>query len=291
MRRVFVALISAVSVVAFTHMVSAADLYQPAYKPLPSPPLTVADWSGVYIGLEGGYGWGKQDFNPAFNFFQEPSGIDPTFPIISSVNQSGWLGGGFAGVQKQWGSWVLGLEADIDWADINGTTTASTTNVIPCSLCTASVTTGESINSKFDEIGMAGPKIGWAFSPNWMIYAMGGLAWAHEEVNANESTSEVCSPARPCNDQHIPLSEAEAFGQSGGLSTFGYAVGGGLDYKWQLDAGSAVIFGVKYLHYGFGDNSFVLTDNTFTTARSLSFNANQSADVVTGRVSYLFSTH
>jgi len=33
------------------------------------------------------------------------------------------------------------------------------------------------INSKIDELGFAGPKIGWAFSPNWMIYGTGGLAW------------------------------------------------------------------------------------------------------------------
>lgn len=68
MRRVSIALISAASIVAFTRMASAADLYQPAYKaPLPPPP--VADWSGVYAGLEGGYGWGNQRIDPAFALF------------------------------------------------------------------------------------------------------------------------------------------------------------------------------------------------------------------------------
>jgi len=72
---------------------------------------------------------------------------------------------------------------------------------------------------------------------------------------------------------------------------FGYAVGGGLDYKWQLDAGSAIILGAKYLHYGFGSDSLVLVNNQFTNAENLSFNTKESVDLVVGRISYLFSIH
>jgi hypothetical protein len=97
-------------------MASAADLYQSAYK-APSPP--VQDWSAVYVGVEGGYGWGHERFDAAFDPFlkSDPSLVlppvsgAPTAPVppipfvindptISSVHQSGWLGGGFAGVQK-----------------------------------------------------------------------------------------------------------------------------------------------------------------------------------------------
>jgi hypothetical protein len=52
-----------------------------------------------------------------------------------------------------------------------------------------------------------------------------------------------------------------------------------------------VILGVKYLHYGFGNNSLVLVDNQFTNAESLSFNTKESVDLVVGRVSWLFSIH
>lgn len=60
MRRLFVALTSTVSIVALTHIASAADLSpRVVYKAAPPPP--VQDWSGVYVGIEGGYGWGKQN--------------------------------------------------------------------------------------------------------------------------------------------------------------------------------------------------------------------------------------
>jgi outer membrane immunogenic protein len=306
MRKIRTKLLATAALLALSGSAYAADLGQPVYK-APPPPPPVQDWSGVYVGLEGGYGWGKQDFNPAFNFFG-PSEIEvidpPVNPTISSVNQSGGVFGGFAGVQKQWGSWVLGLEAEVDWADINGTTTATTTNSVhPVVVLTESPdvaltpktltqTETESINSKIDEVGYVGPKVGWAFSPNWMVYATGGVAWAHKEDNASETLTQTCSPGSfTCSSFD---SFMDSFGpQSGGISMFGYAVGGGLDYKWQLDAGSAVILGVKYLHYGFGNDTLTLVDNqnTFAAFSPISFNTKESLDIVTGRISWLFSIH
>lgn len=319
MRRVSVALISAVSVVALTHMALAADLYHPAYKSPPPLPPPVQDWSGVYVGVEGGYGWGHERFDAAFDpflksdplIFQEATGIAlappaPTpfvinDPTISSVNQRGWLGGGFGGVQKQWGSWVLGLEAGIDGADIKGSTTA--TNFQTCVDCrqggiiplaapppNININQSQTINSKIDLLGFAGPKVGWAFSPNWMIYGLGGLAWAHQEANASQNqTVQQCTGTRcvPFSDGEFDFSRT----QSGGLTTFGWAAGAGIDWKYEIDPGSAVILGVKYLHYGFGNNTLTLADNQFGTGASFGINTKESVDVVTGRISYLFSIH
>ena len=75
---------------------------------------------------------------------------------------------------------------------------------------------------------------------------------------------------------------------------FGWAAGGGIDYKWQIDPGSAVIFGVQYLHYGFGSNTLVLANNQSGSEigfSSFGVNTNERVDVIKGRISYLFSIH
>jgi outer membrane immunogenic protein len=298
-------------------MASAADLGpRVVYKAPPLPP-PVQDWSGVYVGVEGGYGWGTQNFNPAFDpffnsdpsiFLPGPSAVHPIGPpfaifdpTISSVNQSGGLAGVFAGVQKQWGSVVLGAEISADWADINGSTTA--TNSQTCHGCFITIPPGavpvvggnininqsQTINSKIDELGFAGPKAGWAFGPNWMIYGTGGLAWAHVKEDASQTQAVTCTNAAcaAALDATFDFSQT----QSGGLTMFGWAAGGGIDYKWQIDPGSAVVFGVKYLHYGFGNNTLVLADNINGSGFSNAIDTKEHVDVVTGRISYLFSIH
>src|SRR5262249_45059938 len=63
-----------------------------------------------------------------------------------------------------------------------------------------------------------------------------------------------------------------------------------IDYKYEIDPGSAVVLGVKYLHYGFGNNTLTLADN-FGTGTSFAINTKQDVDTITGRISYLFSIH
>src|SRR5215472_11080711 len=71
MRRLFVALTSSVSVLAFAHMASAADILRKAPPPAPLPP-PIQDWFGVYVGIEGGYGWGHQSLSGNAPFLLTP---------------------------------------------------------------------------------------------------------------------------------------------------------------------------------------------------------------------------
>jgi outer membrane immunogenic protein len=76
------------------------------YVPVPAPIFT---WTGIYIGINGGYGFGTGDFS---------SGTS-----VSSVN--GFLVGGTLGGNYQIGSFVIGLEGDGDWSNFDGTNTTS----------------------------------------------------------------------------------------------------------------------------------------------------------------------
>ena len=87
---------------------SAADL---SVKAPPVPPMVaIYDWTGFYLGVNGGYGWGQQD----------PLAVLSNRFDRSSFNMSGGVFGGTVGAQIQKGHVVLGVEADIDWANISG---------------------------------------------------------------------------------------------------------------------------------------------------------------------------
>jgi outer membrane immunogenic protein len=103
MKRVFVA---GAALLALASSAVAADLPapQPYYKGpayLP-PPL----WSGFYLGVNGGGAFGNS-----------------TWDTAGSINTSGGLVGGTIGYNYQINRFVIGVEGDIDWASISGTTT------------------------------------------------------------------------------------------------------------------------------------------------------------------------
>jgi outer membrane immunogenic protein len=77
---------------------------QPYYK-APAE-VQVYNWTGFYIGINGGGGFGRSQWDS----------------IGSSFDVSGGLVGGTVGYNYQFGQAVVGVEGDIDWADINGTT-------------------------------------------------------------------------------------------------------------------------------------------------------------------------
>ena len=349
MRRLLVALTSTVSVVALTHMASAADLRVVTKAPPPLPP-PVQDWSGVYVGVEGGYGWGHENVNNSVPFALTPADTDchklhdglPCFNVpdagltgthgllanfaelspldlsSSGGNQSGGVVGGFFGVQKQWGSWVLGLEGSVDYAHITSSsnpgfltsTVTHTPEFIGASPNTGTftqATNAVNFNSTINTIGAVNAKVGYAWSPNWMIYGTGGMAFAHEKNNISISQSlfhldcdtgdtTVCDArtgsfafeSDATSGDGVVRTAFSNFAGAGGTTLFGWTAGAGIDYKWQLDPGSAIIFGIDYKHYGFGNHTFTVADNN---GGSFSFNASQDIDVIKGRISYLFSIH
>ncbi|MBK1865098.1 outer membrane protein [Aestuariivirga sp. YIM B02566] len=78
-------------------------------------PPAVYDWTGGYIGIQGGYAWGKTDAE---------TDIDPEFTAIDSLDvddfkANGFLGGAHVGYLLQSDSFVYGVEADIEYADLN----------------------------------------------------------------------------------------------------------------------------------------------------------------------------
>jgi outer membrane immunogenic protein len=125
---------------------SAADLPRqrmPARAPVYMPPAW--SWTGFYVGINGGGGFGRSDFSAPF-----PTG---------SFDTSGGLVGGTLGYNYQMDNVVLGVEGDIDWSDIRG----------------SAVCAGTTCETRNTWLGTARGRLGYAFG-NFMPYVTGGLA-------------------------------------------------------------------------------------------------------------------
>jgi outer membrane immunogenic protein len=144
-------LLACVAVVALGGVAAAADL-PPAPGPAPyykAPAYAPAyNWSGFYLGLNGGGGWGRSDWSTTGTF-----------------NTSGGLAGGTIGYNYQMNQVVLGVEGDIDWADINGTTNTG---------CTAVGGTGCRTSDEW--LSTVRGRLGYA-ADRFMPYVTGGAAF------------------------------------------------------------------------------------------------------------------
>jgi outer membrane immunogenic protein len=107
MKRLFAA---GVALLALAGTAAAADLYPAPYYRAPPAPYGVPlfTWTGFYVGLNGGGAFGSS-----------------TWDTAGSINTSGGVVGGTVGYNYQISHFVVGAEADIDWASISGTTTTA----------------------------------------------------------------------------------------------------------------------------------------------------------------------
>ena len=142
----------------------AADLPRPAYK----APIYVApfSWSGFYIGINGGYGWGHSDWNNG------PMGN-------VSMNVKGGLLGGTIGYNLQTGSWVWGLEGDLDASWMDGSSVGGGAGTV-CS--------GAGCSTKNKWFGTARGRIGYAWD-RWLPYITGGASFGDIKATANSGNS------------------------------------------------------------------------------------------------------
>ena len=90
----------------------AADLA--VYTKAPASAAPAYDWSGFYVGVFGGGGWGNHNVNNAL-------GSATTFAnYTANYSSQGGMAGGEAGFNWQSGNYVLGIEADGFWSGISG---------------------------------------------------------------------------------------------------------------------------------------------------------------------------
>src|SRR5688572_374146 len=71
-------------------------------KARPAPLAAAYDWSGFYVGVHAGYGWGDVSFGM------------PGVPGVGEYDSTGFVGGGHAGINWQFNRLVLGVEGALN---------------------------------------------------------------------------------------------------------------------------------------------------------------------------------
>jgi len=141
-----------------------------------TPP--VFNWTGLYVGANGGYGQAHQTIN-SFNLESEFGGgpFPDNFTGDFTNSASAGLFGGQIGFDYQTpNNLVLGVGASIDWGSLNGKGAVSE-EVSEISNYTNKVTSIESISGR---LGLA--------MGRWLPFVTGGLATAQNTVNVNGHT-------------------------------------------------------------------------------------------------------
>lgn len=185
MVRLSIAIMAAVSSVALTQIASAADL--PRKAPVAAPLSPVYNWTGFYVGGNIGGSWGRTSTD--YSLAGVPLGS-------TSQDMNGWLGGIQAGYNWQNGTWLFGVEGDIQATSQRGTAAvAGATPDIPCILfdppapaCIhgtgiAGTPGALSYEQKLPWFATVRGRLGYLVAPTWLLYATGGLAVGRVKTN------------------------------------------------------------------------------------------------------------
>jgi outer membrane immunogenic protein len=109
-------LLSAAAIGALTVPALAADIAETTYvDPGPVAVHDDFDWTGFYVGVHGGFGGGDFDYP-----IDVGDSIIGPFSLEAGLDSNGFFAGGQVGANWQMGQFVIGAEADIAWAEIDG---------------------------------------------------------------------------------------------------------------------------------------------------------------------------
>jgi outer membrane immunogenic protein len=125
----------------------------------------VFSWTGPYLGIQGGFAWGESEIHV------------PGIHSDEELSPDGFMIGGFAGYNWQMTSgWIVGGEADFEWADLND----------------SGSTDGVDFSTDMNWDGSIRGRAGFAWD-RALIYTTAGFAFAdlEGEINPGPSSSNI----------------------------------------------------------------------------------------------------
>lgn len=199
---------------------SAADLPRKSVAPVFAQPAPIFNWSGFYVGVNGGYVFdtGKSQLTGT------PGLLATGFAPIGSAKTmgDGFTIGGTLGYNYQIGNFVAGLEADLNYVDL-GKTVSTTLGPLTTT-----------VSQDMTYFGTVRGRLGYAFD-RVLIYGTGGLAYGDQKARTT-----------------ISGLGSQWTGEKSD-TRFGYVLGAGMEYaitnNWSAK--------VEYLYYDLGKTNYV----------------------------------
>ena len=233
-------LLTAATIGLAVSQASAADLPRkaPVAVPPPPPPPT---WTGCYLG--GNIGGAFGDASVTFNNLE-----------VSS-NGSGFAGGGQIGCDYQFtGGWVIGFRNMFEWTN----NSRSRTFVLgPLAGGTVDFN-----NQWFDTLTA---RIGYSWTPAWLVYFQGGAAWGHTTTSITFNGLQT--------------------GQGSNTRT-GWTVGGGIE--WMFAPSWSVFLEGNWMDFGGRDGTIVTPNLPNACPVGCSFSTSATEATVLVGVNYRF---
>jgi outer membrane immunogenic protein len=155
--------LAALAFLASSFSAQAADIPRPVYKGV-RPVVAYYNWTGFYVGLNAGYGFGTSKW---------------TDPVGTNIKPKGGLFGGTLGYNYQVGSIVWGLEGDFDWSGVKGSVICQ-----PLTTC--------EVNNRW--LSTFRGRLGYAFD-RWLPYLTVGGAYGSIKSTATTSGGSVLETA------------------------------------------------------------------------------------------------
>lgn len=214
---------------ASTVLFAASSAYAADAVVYTEPAPVVVDtfsWTGGYIGVNAGYAGGK--FKHPIDLEVNNNGWTNVGSGSLNLNSSGFVGGIQAGYNWQFDKTIVGIETDIQVANLKGEISANINGV-----------GGIEAGSKINWFGTTRVRLGYTPVDRFMVYATGGVAYGKVKTYAG----------------------INAFGGGAGISNsetrVGYTVGAGAEYaftnNWTMKS--------EYLYTDLGKSKFTLGDD------------------------------
>jgi outer membrane immunogenic protein len=227
---------------------SAADM---AVKAPPPPPVVapIYNWSGFYIGANGGYAWSSQCIDIA-----AVNAVAIAFAEGCRDSGGGAVGGQVGYRWQTASSWVFGLEAQGDWANIRSSR-ASLLNTLA----------GDTWTSKINGLGLFTGQIGYAWNAS-LFYVKGGAAVAEQNWFLNNTITGV------------GLAQVDR-------TRWGGTVGVGWEYGFAPNWSAGIEYDYIWRE---SDSRTLLTPGLAPVVTSITANTRSDVSLITARINYRF---